>query len=77
MSKSNMDSGPAFESEKKHRESSGTDGDQVALREHEHAVADERALGTSGVDEKALVRKLDLHLIPIIMGLYLFSFVDR
>ena len=27
--------------------------------------------------EKALIRKLDLHLIPIIMLLYLFSFLDR
>lgn len=30
-----------------------------------------------GVDEKKLVRKLDLHLIPLVMGLYLFSFLDR
>jgi hypothetical protein len=27
--------------------------------------------------EKALVRKLDLHLIPLVMLLYLFSFLDR
>jgi len=27
--------------------------------------------------EKALLRKLDLHLIPIIMTLYLLSFLDR
>jgi hypothetical protein len=27
--------------------------------------------------EKALVRKIDWHLIPIIMVLYLFSFLDR
>ncbi|ROW09888.1 hypothetical protein VPNG_06276 [Cytospora leucostoma] len=30
-----------------------------------------------GVDEKKLVRKLDLYLIWLIMGLYLFSFLDR
>jgi hypothetical protein len=30
-----------------------------------------------GVDEKILVRKLDLHLIPLIMALYIFSFLDR
>lgn len=30
-----------------------------------------------GADEKKLVRKLDIHLIPLIMGLYLFSFLDR
>ncbi|PMB68162.1 putative transporter [Beauveria bassiana] len=29
------------------------------------------------VDEKKLVRKLDLYLIPLIMMLYLFSFLDR
>jgi hypothetical protein len=30
-----------------------------------------------GVDEKRLVRKLDLHLVPLVMLLYLFSFLDR
>ncbi|UNI17643.1 hypothetical protein JDV02_003971 [Purpureocillium takamizusanense] len=30
-----------------------------------------------GVDERKLVRKLDLHIIPLVMGLYLFSFLDR
>lgn len=29
------------------------------------------------VDEQKLVRKLDLYLIPLIMALYLFSFLDR
>ena len=29
------------------------------------------------VDEKKLVRKLDLHIIPLVMALYLFSFLDR
>jgi hypothetical protein len=27
--------------------------------------------------EKRLVRKLDLHIIPVVMLLYLFSFLDR
>lgn len=27
--------------------------------------------------EKKLVRKLDMHLIPLVMALYLFSFLDR
>lgn len=31
----------------------------------------------STVDEKKLVRKLDLHIIPLVMALYLFSFLDR
>ena len=30
-----------------------------------------------GVDEKALVRKLDVHLLWLVMSLYLFSFLDR
>ena len=30
-----------------------------------------------GVNEKHLVRKLDMHLIPLVMLLYLFSFLDR
>ncbi|RFU75244.1 mfs transporter [Trichoderma arundinaceum] len=30
-----------------------------------------------GVDEKRLVRKLDLYIIPLVMALYLFSFLDR
>ena len=30
-----------------------------------------------GVDEKQLIRKLDMHLIPLVMALYLFSFLDR
>ena len=29
------------------------------------------------VDERKLVRKLDLYIIPLVMALYLFSFVDR
>ncbi len=29
------------------------------------------------VNEQKLVRKLDLYLIPLIMMLYLFSFLDR
>jgi fucose permease len=29
------------------------------------------------IDERKLVRKLDLHLVPLVMALYLFSFLDR
>ncbi|KAI1476045.1 DNA-repair protein rad2 [Daldinia eschscholtzii] len=32
---------------------------------------------TFGVDEKKLLRKLDLHIIPLVMLLYTFSFLDR
>ncbi|PHH68101.1 hypothetical protein CDD82_835 [Ophiocordyceps australis] len=31
----------------------------------------------SSVDEKKLVRKLDVHLVPLVMAIYLFSFLDR
>ncbi len=30
-----------------------------------------------GVNEKHMVRKLDMFLIPLVMALYLFSFLDR
>lgn len=32
---------------------------------------------SEGIDEAKLVRKLDWHLIPLIMSVYLFSFIDR
>lgn len=32
---------------------------------------------TAQVEEQKLVRKLDIYLIPLIMMLYLFSFLDR
>lgn len=38
---------------------------------------DEDAELAKHADEAKLVRKLDLHLIPLIMALYLFSFLDR
>jgi hypothetical protein len=33
--------------------------------------------GLDTVREKILIRKIDLHLIPMIMIIYLFSFLDR
>ncbi|KJK81157.1 hypothetical protein H634G_03691 [Metarhizium anisopliae BRIP 53293] len=41
------------------------------------ATMEDLASASRGVDERKLVRKLDLYLIPLIMGIYLFSFVDR
>ena len=38
-------------------------------------VSDEPA--DLGVNEAHLVRKLDMFLIPLVMALYLFSFLDR
>ena len=37
--------------------------------------SDEMILG--GAAEAKLVRKLDLHIIPVVMTLYLLSFLDR
>lgn len=52
---------------------SSNDGAQLARR----ATMEELLDASSGVEERKLVRKLDLYLIPLIMGVYLFSFVDR
>jgi hypothetical protein len=46
-------------------QSSGKEADLVGMAE------------PLNVDEKKLVRKLDLHLIPIVMLTYLLSFLDR
>lgn len=46
-------------------------------REAPFVTDDEHDVTPHGVDEKKLVRKLDIYLIPLIMGLYLFSFLDR
>ena len=35
------------------------------------------ATGIDPVKERALVRKLDLHIVPVVMLLYLLSFLDR
>lgn len=47
---------------------------------HVEAAAFTSDNGTIAIDpvkEKALVRKIDLHVIPLVMGLYLMSFIDR
>jgi hypothetical protein len=63
---------------------------RTAQIEHEHAGAADREKGapataadyhtevdTSGVDERKLIRKLDMALIPWLSFLYLLSFLDR
>ncbi|OTB01996.1 hypothetical protein M426DRAFT_63118 [Hypoxylon sp. CI-4A] len=45
-------------------------------------IAQDSDVGTAtdenfGIDEKKLLRKLDLHIIPLVMLLYTFSFLDR
>lgn len=32
---------------------------------------------TSGINEKSLLRKIDLHILPAVSVLYLLSFLDR
>ncbi|KAL7799272.1 major facilitator superfamily domain-containing protein [Trichoderma ceciliae] len=41
------------------------------------AVESDNETPLQGVDEKKLLRKLDLYIIPLVMALYLFSFLDR
>ncbi|TLD05176.1 uncharacterized protein PgNI_09129 [Pyricularia grisea] len=41
------------------------------------AITGDMTLEELGVDEKALVRKLDKYLLWLVMSLYLFSFLDR
>jgi hypothetical protein len=62
--------------------------DEEKQTDHEaSAIPGERALEKAGsiaeqlgVDaayEKRLVRKLDIHIVPMVLLLYLFSFLDR
>lgn len=55
------------------------EGDNKTTRARDEAAAVESDTETllQGVDEKKLLRKLDLYIIPLVMGLYLFSFLDR
>lgn len=32
---------------------------------------------TPSINEKSIIRKLDMHIIPLVMVLYCFSFLDR
>lgn len=41
-----------------------------------HSLSDESD-SNSAADEKRLVAKLDFYIIPLVMVLYLFSFLDR
>ncbi|KAJ5646347.1 vitamin H transporter [Penicillium lividum] len=47
---------------------------EISSKEIEHAVADETF---SPEEEKALVRKIDLMLLPVIWVMYLLSYMDR
>ena len=43
----------------------------------DHVIALDAGLDASEVDERKLVRKIDLYLIPWLSLLYLLSFLDR
>ncbi|KAJ5650990.1 uncharacterized protein N7484_004713 [Penicillium longicatenatum] len=51
-----------------------TSGKEISSNEIEHAVADE---SWTPEEEKALVRKVDLMLLPVIWVMYLLSYMDR
>lgn len=51
-----------------------TSGKEISSDEIEHAVVDET---WSPEEEKALVRKIDLMLLPMIWVMYLLSYMDR
>ncbi|KAM0250377.1 hypothetical protein ACHAQJ_008654 [Trichoderma viride] len=54
-----------------------TDYNETAKMQDSTAVEADTETLLQGVDEKKLVRKLDLYIIPLVMALYLFSFLDR
>lgn len=56
----------------------GGHGEKAGTPVESPATSDTEALdGTGRVDEKALLRKLDYHLLPAVGILYLLSFLDR
>ena len=50
---------------------------QVEKTRSDEPRSSTEAAADLGVDETHLVRKLDAFLIPLVMALYLFSFLDR
>jgi hypothetical protein len=59
------------------------ENEKVALENHGNPsaapslVSDESLTNPTGINEKALLRKLDLKLLPPLTLLYLLSFLDR
>lgn len=67
-----------FSSEKQgmsHVEQAG--GMETEKGAEQHVEVYNAGVDISGVDERKLMRKLDLHLIPWLAFLYLLSFLDR
>lgn len=47
------------------------------LSQIENGVSNAHTINIDPIKEKALVRKIDWHVIPLVMLLYLNSFIDR
>ncbi|KAI9440614.1 MFS general substrate transporter [Lactarius indigo] len=52
-------------------------GEKEKASQEDHVIALDAGVDVSQVDERKLVRKIDLHLIPWLSLLYLLSFLDR
>jgi len=59
--------------------SNAPENEKVVLENQgrEPSLSDESLTNPTGINEKALVRKLDLRLLPPLTLLYLLSFLDR
>lgn len=70
---------PSMSPSTEKRASSPTASDPEASAENEKLKAEvyNVDIDTSGVDEKKLIRKIDIALIPWLSFLYLLSFLDR
>jgi hypothetical protein len=52
-------------------------GDEKAVGSNEQGNSDSEGTVFSGINERALLRKLDFNLLPAVGILYLLSFLDR
>lgn len=52
-------------------------GENIRLKARSSARLDPEGIEIDISAERRLVKKLDLYIIPIVMLLYLFSFLDR
>jgi hypothetical protein len=53
------------------------EGQNAAPNSRESLSSDEEFANPTGIKEKALIRKLDMKLLPAVTLLYLLSFLDR
>jgi len=54
----------------------GEKGVPLSEQVHQKSPAS-TSIDYSGVDEKALLRRMDLRILPMIVILYMFAFIDR